>query len=673
MKRVFVVRPFNTKSGIDFENVQAELIEPALQKAGLQGDTTTAILEAGSIRQDMFRLLLTADLVVADVSIHNANVFYELGIRHGLRPRATVMIRTPVAGHDYPFDLQTERYVDYDAAAPKQKVDELARALSDTAAGDRVDSPVYQLLPSLKPPDPALLEAVVPPDFLEEVQRAAQDGRRGDLRLMAYESRGFEWESEGLRVVGRAQFYLKGWQGARATFQRLRELTPHDIEANQRLATIYQRLGDLSSSAAAIERVLGDAATGAADRAEVLALRARNLKDLWRQEFASNTIDPAKVRALALQSPNLTHAQEAYTEAFEQDLNAYYPGINALSLLALLIGLAEAQPDVWKDMFDSDAQASERLTAAQAQFDCLRGAIQLALQAAQGALARERDPRPEDRWWLAITEADFGFLIGNRPRSVAQRYRDAITRSYGLDLSSVRAQLELFDLLDVRRNFAVEALRTLDELDRRKDSAARPAQVLLFTGHRVDAPGAAPGRKSPRFPNTSAAENEARRLIREAVEAEKASSSGEIIGVAGGASGGDILFHEICAELSIPTKLFLALPVNEFAAASVRDGGPAWLERYYRLVERVPPRVLADSEELPRWLQHKSNYDFWQRNNLWMLFNALAENARRLTLIALWDGGESEGPGGTKHLFEQAGEWGYKTVHLDARPLQALT
>ena len=97
--RVFVVRPFGEKEGIDFERVDKELIQPALARLvaqGLQvsGGTTAEINRAGNIREDMFRLLVVADLVIADVSIHNANVFYELGIRHALRPRHTFTIRS---------------------------------------------------------------------------------------------------------------------------------------------------------------------------------------------------------------------------------------------------------------------------------------------------------------------------------------------------------------------------------------------------------------------------------------------------------------------------------------------------------------------------------------------------------------------------------------------------
>src|SRR5262245_42729460 len=63
-------------------------------------------------------------------------------------------------------------------------------------------------------------------------------------------------------------------------------------------------------------------------------------------------------------------------------------------------------------------------------------------------------------------------------------------------------------------------------------------------------------------------------------------------------------------------SLFLALPQDKFQVESVDRGGPDWVERYLRLCQRVPPRVLAESKELPRWLVVKKDYDIWQRNNL---------------------------------------------------------
>jgi hypothetical protein len=91
--RAFVIRGFGKQAGVDFERVHKELIRPALTDAGVAGgDTTQVIVQAGNIRKDMFRELVMADIVVADVSVHNANVFYELGIRHAVRPRSTVLI-----------------------------------------------------------------------------------------------------------------------------------------------------------------------------------------------------------------------------------------------------------------------------------------------------------------------------------------------------------------------------------------------------------------------------------------------------------------------------------------------------------------------------------------------------------------------------------------------------
>src|SRR5688500_5241720 len=95
--RAFIIRPFGTKkdakgNDINFDLVAKELIDPALKAIGAQGRETLDIVESGNIRVDMFRRLLTADIVVADLSIHNANVFYELGIRHALRNHGTLKI-----------------------------------------------------------------------------------------------------------------------------------------------------------------------------------------------------------------------------------------------------------------------------------------------------------------------------------------------------------------------------------------------------------------------------------------------------------------------------------------------------------------------------------------------------------------------------------------------------
>ena len=61
--RAFIVRPFGVKEGIDFDRVERELIQPALQRLralghDVEGGTTGEIARAGNIREDMFRLLV---------------------------------------------------------------------------------------------------------------------------------------------------------------------------------------------------------------------------------------------------------------------------------------------------------------------------------------------------------------------------------------------------------------------------------------------------------------------------------------------------------------------------------------------------------------------------------------------------------------------------------------
>ena len=159
-------------------------------------------------------------------------------------------------------------------------------------------------------------------------------------------------------------------------------------------------------------------------------------------------------------------------------------------------------------------------------------------------------------------------------------------------------------------------------------------------------------------------------MIAEAVAAEKALAEGSVEGIAGGASGGDILFHEACQSAGVRTTVMLALPRDDFAAASVNDAGGAWTERYRRLHDRSEVKVLAHSAELPAWLRARGDdYSIWQRNNRWILHTALSRADTDVTLIVLWDGKGGDGPGGTADLVALARRRGVKVVQLDATRL----
>ncbi len=196
-------------------------------------------------------------------------------------------------------------------------------------------------------------------------------------------------------------------------------------------------------------------------------------------------------------------------------------------------------------------------------------------------------------------------------------------------------------------------------------AAEAPGHVLLFTGHMVDAPN----RAQPRFPRTAAAEAAARRLIADAVQARLAPGE-RALGIAGGACGGDILFHEACRAAGIPTQLRLALPPEQFERTSVAHAGPDWVDRFRALCATTPPAVLQSSEAPPSWLADAPGFDLWQRNNRWLLCSALAAGAPRRALIALYNPDlDADGPGGTAHLLGEARRRGLEPVALDAREL----
>ena len=182
------------------------------------------------------------------------------------------------------------------------------------------------------------------------------------------------------------------------------------------------------------------------------------------------------------------------------------------------------------------------------------------------------------------------------------------------------------------------------------------AQSVLFTGHMIDAAD----RKDVRFPPR--AEGAARIAIKASVLQLRDRGRVPMVGVAGGASGGDLLFHEVCAELDVATRLRLALPVEDFIAASVAPAGEGWVRRFFTLVKQLGPenvRVMGENDGR----KYEATEDIWSRANLWMVEAAVALAPQR-TLLALWDGKGGDGPGGTEHLVTVAPNYGIRVAPL---------
>lgn len=651
----FIVRPFGTKNGIDFDRVEKDLIHPAIEQAGFSGGTTGEFIQQGNIRTDMFEQLLIADLVIADISIHNANAFYELGIRHAFRDKRTFLIKSK--GDEVPFDLKTDRYLSYDANNPAAGVDQLVNALKATWDSQKQDSPVFQLLPGLKPTDPTQF-LVVPLDFREEVERAESDKKCGNLQLLSVEVDGFAWKTMGLRLIGNAQWRLKDWKGAKATWEAVRDYDDMDLEANTVLGTIYQRLGDLTRADQAVKRALQNRDISSWALAELQALMGRNAKTLWEREWA-DIQDVEARRKAALTSPHLENSFELYRKGFIEDRNHIYSALNALAMGTILTELAAVQPDVWEDGFDSEEEASLKLKKLKELCSDLVGGVKLAIESKRTALGRQG----QTDIWVEISAADLIFLSSTQPKRVGRAYKTAVATAADFAREAARNQLLLYQRLGILKDNTQAALNNICAVEQKEETPPAAPRLILFTGHRIDAEG----REKPRFPRDK--EAQARAMIAEAVLNEKEKTKGNLLGISGGASGGDILFHEVCEELDIRTKMYLVLPKNDYIKASVADGGPGWVERFKCLYDLRQPEILTDSSELPRWLRAKKGYSIWQRSNLWMLHNALYISEDNLTLIALWNGEVGDGPGGTEDMVRRAKDRGATFIDLDARKL----
>lgn len=226
-----------------------------------------------------------------------------------------------------------------------------------------------------------------------------------------------------------------------------------------------------------------------------------------------------------------------------------------------------------------------------------------------------------------------------------------------LSQEATARQLKIYEQLHVASKNVKAVLNELPDV--RETVKKEQQHYLLFTGHMIDKPE----RKEPRFPAHK--EKAVRQKMKEEIEKVKNKTKGQITGIAGGACGGDILFHEICEELEIPTELYLALPREIFLVESVAFAGAQWIDRFDHLYKRLPVYVLSQSKELPRWLQKKQNYSIWERNNLWELNCALTEGVLNMTLIVLWDGKGGDGPGGTAGMVKEAKAKGARCIIIN--------
>jgi len=142
---------------LNLDKTYENIIEPVFTELGIRCFRAIDYKHSGTIDVPMYEFIQKADIVIADISTLNANAIYELGVRHALRPRTTVVIAEK--GLSYPFDLSHTVILGYEHLGAdigytevmrfRKELKELVQAIE---ADPRDDSPVYTYLKGLQPP-----------------------------------------------------------------------------------------------------------------------------------------------------------------------------------------------------------------------------------------------------------------------------------------------------------------------------------------------------------------------------------------------------------------------------------------------------------------------------------------------------------------------------------------
>jgi hypothetical protein len=157
---------FETGRTLDLDLTYEYIIKPSVEEAGLNCVRADEIVHSGLIDVPMYEHLLNADVVIADLSTSNKNAYYELGVRHALRPYTTLIICEDGV-KSFPFDTNRnlirqyhhmETGIDFKEVLRFRKV--LTEAIKELLEQEPhpSDSPVYTFLNNLTPP--ALKEAM---------------------------------------------------------------------------------------------------------------------------------------------------------------------------------------------------------------------------------------------------------------------------------------------------------------------------------------------------------------------------------------------------------------------------------------------------------------------------------------------------------------------------------
>jgi len=355
----FIIMPFGQKPDptgrgtIDFDRIYHEALEPAITASEMEPVRADTERTGGIIHKPMFERLLLCDYAIADLTTANANVFYELGVRHAARPATTLTI---FAKHQpIPFDVNFLRSMPYDLGAHNAFGDNEAQVLREavmqklrdlhtlTVQQAPIDSPLFQLLAGWQP-DIAHVKTDVFRDrvqaneaFKRQLAMIRDKGKSKDTRAEAHE----EIESlleklgpldavEAATIVDLMLSYraIEDWDGMINVYHHMHEVLKRQSLVREQLGFAYNRRAGATQSdtdRAEALRILTEVDSQQGPSSETLSLIGRIHKDQWK---AANE---AKDNISAM--GYLKQAIDAYRRGYLADQRDAYPGINLLTLL----------------------------------------------------------------------------------------------------------------------------------------------------------------------------------------------------------------------------------------------------------------------------------------------------------------------------------------------------
>lgn len=116
MERCFVIQPFD---GAEFDQRFDSVLAPAIQAAGLEPYRVDRDPKVSIPIQDIEAQIRSARICLADISLDNPNVWFEVGFAIAA-DKDVVLICSEVRQTKFPFDVQHRNIIRYKTGAPQE-------------------------------------------------------------------------------------------------------------------------------------------------------------------------------------------------------------------------------------------------------------------------------------------------------------------------------------------------------------------------------------------------------------------------------------------------------------------------------------------------------------------------------------------------------------------------